>query len=157
MRVRQDLDRGRDAGYPAPHMVKILERLEPEIFQLRAIRSRCSRRKNRLAVICNAMFGNIADKPEACPNVARALRRDGRLIVSHPEGRSFVDQLRAAGEIFIESFPTRDEFGRCLMRQVWRSFSIEMTQAFRDGGQENLMVTEWPCPRPKPSAPPVRS
>jgi hypothetical protein len=58
----------------------------------------------------NLMFGDIADKPQACSNVARALRRDGRLIVSHPEGRSFVDQLRAAGEIFIESFPTRDEF-----------------------------------------------
>ena len=62
------------------------------------------------AVFMNAMFGNIADKLEACSNVARALRLDGRLIVSHPEGRSFVDQLRAAGEIFIESFPTRDEF-----------------------------------------------
>ena len=62
------------------------------------------------AVFMNAMFGNIADKPAACSNAAHALRRDGRLIVSHPEGRSFVDQLRAAGDLFIESFPTRDEF-----------------------------------------------
>ena len=34
------------------------------------------------------------DKPTACSNAAYALRPGGRLIVSHPEGRTFVDQLR---------------------------------------------------------------
>jgi SAM-dependent methyltransferase len=61
-------------------------------------------------VFMNAMFGNIADKPAACSNAEQALRPGGRLIVSHPEGRAFVDQLRAAGDLFIESLPTREEF-----------------------------------------------
>jgi hypothetical protein len=38
------------------------------------------------------------------------LRSGGRLVVSHPEGRAFVDQLRAASDLFIESLPTREEF-----------------------------------------------
>lgn len=61
-------------------------------------------------VFMNAMYGNIADKPAACSNVSCVLRRGGRFIVSHPEGRGFVDELRATGDLFIESFPTRDEF-----------------------------------------------
>jgi SAM-dependent methyltransferase len=61
-------------------------------------------------IFMNAMFGNIADKPAACSNAACALRPGGRLIVSHPEGRAFVDQLRAAGDLFIESLPGREEF-----------------------------------------------
>lgn len=61
-------------------------------------------------IFMNAMFGNIADKPAACSNAAHALRPGGRLIVSHPEGRAFVDHLSVAGDLFIESFPTREEF-----------------------------------------------
>jgi hypothetical protein len=101
----------------------------------------------------NAMFGNIADKPQACSNVARALRRDGRPIVSHPEGRSFVDQLRAAREIFIESFPTRDEF-----RALLDATGLEVI-FYRDEPRLFVMVARkmsrsWngPCPRPKPPA-----
>jgi ubiquinone/menaquinone biosynthesis C-methylase UbiE len=48
-------------------------------------------------IFMNAMFGNIADKPGACCNAARMLRVGGRLVVSHPEGRAFVDQLRDIG------------------------------------------------------------
>jgi len=61
-------------------------------------------------VFMNAMYGNIADKPAACANVASALKPRGRLIVSHPEGRGFVEKLRAAGDLFIESLPGRGEF-----------------------------------------------
>jgi hypothetical protein len=58
----------------------------------------------------NGMYGNIADKAAACRNAARMLRSGGRLVVSHPEGRAFIDQLRASSDLFIESFPTREEF-----------------------------------------------
>jgi SAM-dependent methyltransferase len=61
-------------------------------------------------IFMNAMFGNIADKPQACSNAAQALKPGGRLIVSHPEGRAFVDKLQTAGEFFIESLPAREEF-----------------------------------------------
>jgi SAM-dependent methyltransferase len=62
------------------------------------------------AIFMNGMYGNIADKPAACRNAARMLRSGGRLVVSHPEGRAFVDQLRASSDLFIERFPTREEF-----------------------------------------------
>jgi SAM-dependent methyltransferase len=62
------------------------------------------------AIFMNGMYGNIADKPTACRNAARMLRSGGRLVVSHPEGRAFIDQLKATSDLFIEPFPTREEF-----------------------------------------------
>ena len=62
------------------------------------------------AIFMNGMYGNIADKPAACRNASRMLRSGGRLVVSHPEGRAFIDQLRATSDLFIEPFPTREEF-----------------------------------------------
>jgi precorrin-6B methylase 2 len=62
------------------------------------------------AIFMNGTYGNIADKPAACGNAARMLRSGGRLVVSHPEGRAFVDQLRATSDLFIESLPTKEEF-----------------------------------------------
>ena len=62
------------------------------------------------AIFMNGMYGNIADKPAACRNAARMLRSGGRLVVSHPEGRAFIDQLRTTSDLFIEPFPTREEF-----------------------------------------------
>ena len=62
------------------------------------------------AIFMNGMYGNIADKPAACSNAARMLRSGGRLVISHPEGRTFVDQLRATSDLFIESLPTKEEF-----------------------------------------------
>ncbi|MGB8887320.1 MAG: class I SAM-dependent methyltransferase [Candidatus Korobacteraceae bacterium] len=66
------------------------------------------------AIFMNGMYGNITDKPAACSNAARMLRSGGRLVVSHPEGRAFVDQLRATSDLFIESLPTKKEFGTVL-------------------------------------------
>ena len=65
-------------------------------------------------VFMNAMYGNIADKPGAHRNVARMLGPGGRLVVSHPEGRAFVDRLRAASDLFIEPYPAREEFEAAL-------------------------------------------
>jgi ubiquinone/menaquinone biosynthesis C-methylase UbiE len=62
------------------------------------------------AIFMNGMYGNIADKSAACGNAARMLRSGGRLVVSHPEGRAFVDQLRETSDLFIESLPTKEEF-----------------------------------------------
>jgi SAM-dependent methyltransferase len=66
------------------------------------------------AIFMNGMYGNIADKPAACRNAARMLRSGGRLVVSHPEGRAFIDQLRVTSDLFIERFPTREEFAALL-------------------------------------------
>lgn len=68
----------------------------------------------------NGMYGNIADKPAACGNAACMLRSGGRLVVSHPEGRAFVDQLRATCDLFIESLPTKRSLRACLCHWVWK-------------------------------------
>ena len=95
----------------AEHMLARVRKNHPNVlaFQCDIVRS-AVRAASLDVIFMNAMFGNIADKPTACSNAAQALRPGGRLIVSHPEGRAFVDQLRAAGDLFIESFPTREEF-----------------------------------------------
>ncbi len=89
-------------------------------------------------VFMNAMYGNIADKATACRNVARMLRPGGRLVVSHPEGRAFVDGLRATTDLFIESYPTREEFAAEL-----RPLGLEVT-LYRDEPKLYLMVARRP-------------
>ena len=78
------------------------------------------------AIFINGMYGNIADKPAACGNAARMLRPGGRLVVSHPEGRAFVDHLRATSGLFIDSLPTQEEF-----KALLEPLNLEMI-AYRD-------------------------
>jgi SAM-dependent methyltransferase len=85
-------------------------------------------------IFMNGMYGNIADKPAACRNAARMLRSGGRFVVSHPEGRAFIDQLRAASDLFIEPFPTREEFEALL-----EPLGFEVT-TYRDESELYLMV-----------------
>lgn len=87
-------------------------------------------------IFMNAMYGNIADKPRACRNAARMLRSRGRLVVSHPEGRAFVDQLRDATDLFVESLPTRQEFETILV-----PLGLDVT-TYRDDPKLYLMVAE---------------
>src|SRR5271169_895325 len=86
------------------------------------------------AIFMNGMYGNIADKPAACGNAARMLRSGGRLVVSHPEGRAFVDQLRATSDLFIESLPTKEGF-----ETVLGPLGLEVI-AYRDEPKLYLMV-----------------
>ena len=86
------------------------------------------------AIFMNGMYGNIADKPAACRNAARMLRPGGWLVVSHPEGRDFVDQLRATSDLFIESLPTKEEFEARL-----GTLGMEVI-AYRDEPKLYLMV-----------------
>jgi ubiquinone/menaquinone biosynthesis C-methylase UbiE len=86
------------------------------------------------AIFMNGMYGNIADKPAACGNVARMLRPGGRLVVSHPEGSAFVDHWRATSDLFIESLPTKEDFGTVL-----QPLGLEVI-AYRDEPKLYLMV-----------------
>ncbi len=86
------------------------------------------------AIFMNGMYGNIADKPAACCNAARMRRLGGRLVVSHPEGRAFVDQLRATSDLFIESLPTEEEF-----EAVLEPLGLKVI-AYRDEPKLYLMV-----------------
>ena len=117
---------------------KMLERVtqkHPSVQAYRADIALLSLLSESIDVIfMNAMYGNIADKPRACRNAAHMLRARGRLVVSHPEGRAFVDQLRDATDLFVESLPTREEF-----EMILAPLGLDVT-AYRDEPKLYLMV-----------------
>ena len=85
-------------------------------------------------IFLNAMYGNIDDKPTACRNVARLLRPGGRMVVSHPEGRAFVEKLRQISPLSIESLPSRETF-----KSLLEPFDLNII-AYRDIPSLYLMV-----------------
>lgn len=119
---------------------KMLQRLREKYREVRTYHADISLLPLQSAsvdvIFMNAMYGNISDKPRACRNAARMLRPGGRLVVSHPEGRRFVDQLRVTTDLFIESLPTREEFQALL-----RPFGLDV-MAYRDEAKLYLMVAQ---------------
>jgi len=119
---------------------KMLERVaqeHPEVQTYRADIALLSLPSDSVDVIfMNAVYGNIADKPSACRNATRMLRGGGRLVVSHPEGRAFVDQLRDATDLFVESLPTRKEFEMILV-----PLGLDVT-TYRDEPKLYLMMAK---------------
>jgi len=60
-------------------------------------------------VFMNAMYGNIADKEGALRNIARMLRSGGRVVISHPEGRAFVERIVKDIPYPVTPLPTEEE------------------------------------------------
>lgn len=60
-------------------------------------------------VFMNGMYGNIADKTKALGNIARMLRVGGRVVISHPEGRAYVERLVKTDPYPITPLPSEEE------------------------------------------------
>jgi SAM-dependent methyltransferase len=60
--------------------------------------------------LINACYSNLIDKPRAFTNLRRMLRPGGRLVISHPLGRSFVRFLKENVPFPLDDFPS-DESG----------------------------------------------
>ena len=60
-------------------------------------------------VFVNACYPNIVDKATAFSNIGRMLRSGGRLVISHPLGRSFIDRIREGTPFPLDDFPERAE------------------------------------------------
>ncbi|HHP7236193.1 MAG TPA: class I SAM-dependent methyltransferase [Desulfobacterales bacterium] len=66
------------------------------------------------AAFLNACYPNIADKNGALANIARMMRTDGRMVISHPLGKAFIESLRKRSPFPLDDFPTEPEAKRQL-------------------------------------------
>ena len=83
-------------------------------------------------VFMNGMFGNIVDKVGALTNLARMLRPSSRVVISHPEGRVFVDQIIREEPFPITPLPSEGE-----ARELLEPFGLALQQ-YTD--EANLLI-----------------
>ena len=60
-------------------------------------------------VFLNACYPNIADKPRSFENISRMTRPGGRMVISHPMGKSFIDLLKEESPFPLDDFPKKSE------------------------------------------------
>ncbi|MBE9580325.1 MAG: class I SAM-dependent methyltransferase [Proteobacteria bacterium] len=60
-------------------------------------------------VMMNACYPNIVDKDSSIANVSRMMKLNGRMVISHPMGKSFIDSLKEKSPFPLDDFPQRSE------------------------------------------------
>ena len=65
-------------------------------------------------VFMNACYPNIVDKKTTFENISRMTKPGGRLVISHPMGKSFIDLLRPGVPFPLDDFPGRSKAVRLL-------------------------------------------
>lgn len=60
-------------------------------------------------VFLNACYPNIADKPRSFENISRMMSPSGRMVISHPMGKSFVEALKKKSPFPLDNFPLKNE------------------------------------------------
>ena len=60
-------------------------------------------------VFINACYGNIVDKLGAFSNLSRMMTTQGRMVISHPLGKSFIRSMRERASFPIDAFPEKQE------------------------------------------------
>ena len=60
-------------------------------------------------VFINACYANIVDKAGAFSNIGRIMKAGGRVVISHPLGKSFVASLKESATIPLDDFPEKSE------------------------------------------------
>ena len=68
------------------------------------------------AVFVNACYPNIVDKEAAFTNISRMLRPGGRLVISHPLGKSFIGVIKKSTPFPLDDFPERAD-AEALLRE----------------------------------------
>ena len=87
-------------------------------------------------VFVNACYPNIVDKTKAFSNIGRMIRSGGRLVISHPLGKAFVDRIREGTPFPLDAFPERAE-AETLLRPF--GFGVK---SFVDEPELYLLVAE---------------
>jgi SAM-dependent methyltransferase len=63
-------------------------------------------------VFINACYPNIVDKTRAFSNLSRMMRLEGRMVISHPLGKSFIRSLSTNAPFPLDEFPDKLEAER---------------------------------------------
>ena len=63
-------------------------------------------------VFINACYGNIVDKSGAFSNLSRMMKPQGRMVISHPLGKSFIRSMRERASFPLDAFPEMPEAER---------------------------------------------
>ena len=65
-------------------------------------------------VFMNACYPNIMDKPGSFANISRMMKTGGRMVISHPMGKAFIDALKEKSPFPLDDFPEQREAERLL-------------------------------------------
>jgi SAM-dependent methyltransferase len=60
-------------------------------------------------VFMNACYPNIIDKGATFANISRMMKPGGRMVISHPMGKSFVQALKEKSPFPLDDFPERSK------------------------------------------------
>jgi len=60
-------------------------------------------------VFMNACYPNIVDKESSLANIDRMMKPGGRMVISHPMGKSFIDSLKEKSPFPLDDFPEQPE------------------------------------------------
>jgi len=85
-------------------------------------------------IFMNACYPNIVDKRSTFTNISRMMKSGGRMVISHPMGRSFIDLIRDQASFPLDDFPGRSKAGRLL-----KPFGFKI-KAFIDEPKLYIMV-----------------
>ncbi len=85
-------------------------------------------------VFINACYPNLVDKRGAFSNLSRMMRPEGRMVISHPLGKSFIRSLSARTYFPLDEFPENDEAAR-----LFKPFGFEI-ETFIDEPKLYILV-----------------
>jgi len=74
-------------------------------------------------IFMNACYPNIVDKRATFANISRMMKQGGRMIISHPMGKSFIDLIKDRAPFPLDDFPDKNRAGKLL-----RPFGFEIEE-----------------------------
>jgi len=85
-------------------------------------------------VFINACYGNIVDKTRAFSNLSRMMTPEGRMVISHPLGKSFIRSRSVRVSFPLDDFPEKPEAQR-----LFKPFGFEI-ETFIDEPKLYILV-----------------
>lgn len=92
-------------------------------------------------VFINACYGNIVDKPGVFSNLSRMMKPHGRMVISHPLGKSFTRSLSERSSFPLDPFPEKTE-----AEDLFKPFGFEIEVFIDEPKLYILVASSRPVP-----------